>query len=50
MVSIECFDTIDVTFGNLKGVTNVVRNMQYEKILEFFFKGPKSRSLSSIKP
>ena len=44
MTSIECFNVIDVALKNLERVTDVIRNMKHEKILELFSKAAKQES------
>ena len=36
MTSAKCFDAIDDTIENLKGVVDAVRNIQREEILKLF--------------
>ena len=36
MVSVECFDTIDATIENLKGIVDAVRNIKNEEIPKLF--------------
>ena len=45
MMPIECFDAIDVAIGNLKGVINIVRNIQCKEILELFQSAKEWESL-----
>ena len=45
MTSTECFDAIDFSLENLKGVANAVRNIQNEEIPKLFQRAQEWESL-----